>query len=152
MGRQYTRVYRIIRNITAHDVSESGHPRYRVHFTDGTSALTEVDSALGDLIHARSWTMPGPATWPYHVPVVVTLVGRNARVFAIDEPALHRGRTVKVPLFYAAPGDWALHYSGDLDPREVVKVDPIEDRVWLYILTGPAGPYPATNYEYSRKV
>lgn len=47
------------------------------------------------------------------------------------------------------PGDRADHKSGELDPREVARVD--GDRIWLYLLTDePSGPFDAVNYTFTR--
>lgn len=47
------------------------------------------------------------------------------------------------------PGDWADHVSGDLDPREVARVE--GDSVWLLIFGNEIGPFPRDNYTYIRE-
>lgn len=48
------------------------------------------------------------------------------------------------------PGDWALHNNGELDAREVARVD--GDDVWLEVHGSNIGPLPLKNYTYSREV
>lgn len=47
------------------------------------------------------------------------------------------------------PGDYASHKYRDLDRREVTRIE--GDQVWLYLLTGEAGPFPADNYTFVRE-
>lgn len=51
----------------------------------------------------------------------------------------------------AQVGDFAFHKDG-LDPREVTEIDHGFGAVWIYILIGPAGPYPLHNYTFRREV
>lgn len=46
-------------------------------------------------------------------------------------------------------GDLASHVSGELDSREVTRVE--GEQVWLWILVSEAGPFPVENYTYKRK-
>lgn len=48
------------------------------------------------------------------------------------------------------PGDRALHYSGELDARTVVRVEGVD--VWLQGIVGEIGPVPVWNYTYRRQV
>lgn len=49
-----------------------------------------------------------------------------------------------------SPGDWADHKSGELDLREVARVD--GDHIWLYLITkSPSGPFNAANYTFTRE-
>lgn len=59
------------------------------------------------------------------------------------------------------PGDWAWRVNPDLDPREVTRIEPFVfdpvpgnpegSGVWIHLLTGSAGPFPAENYTYTRR-
>lgn len=42
-------------------------------------------------------------------------------------------------------GDWADHKSGQLDPREVTRVE--ADGIYLDLGGSEIGPFPAENYE-----
>ena len=54
------------------------------------------------------------------------------------------------------PDDLAWHISEELDPRSVTDVvygsDGKAVQVYLYILGKPAGPFPAANYRFTRKM
>lgn len=47
-------------------------------------------------------------------------------------------------------GDIAIHVNGNLDPREVADVR--GDEVWLWLGISRIGPFPKSNYTYTRKV
>lgn len=57
---------------------------------------------------------------------------------------------VDVELHEVQPGDWADHVSRGLDPRQVTRVN--GGSVWLQLGTGEMGPFPLTNYTYTREV
>lgn len=46
MSRKPTTVVKTIERVDRHGTSRNGNPQYRVRFTDGTSALTQSDSAI----------------------------------------------------------------------------------------------------------
>ena len=46
-------------------------------------------------------------------------------------------------------GAMADHISRALDPRMVTKVSEDKTEVWLRLLSGDHGPFPAENYTYS---
>lgn len=46
------------------------------------------------------------------------------------------------------PDDWADHVSGDLDPRQVSRVEGTQ--VWIMIGNTEVGPLPIENYSYTR--
>lgn len=59
-------------------------------------------------------------------------------------------QTVDVELHDVKPGDLADHVDRKLDPRRVTKVE--GDRVWLWFIVSDGGPFPLTNYTYTRDV
>lgn len=144
MARKVTREIRSIVDVTRYDTSPEGNPRFRVHFTDGTSALTEVNSGFG--YAAENWRPRGPMPGP------LVIVSRSTRGKVLDIEDLPEVPTewVTVPEFYVRPGDWADHRSRTLDPRQVTQIE--GGQVWLDLLLGPSGPYPARNYTYERGV
>lgn len=57
----------------------------------------------------------------------------------------------EIVLEQVQPGDIAEHQYQDLDGREVAKISPKTNEVWLFLVTSsPAGPFPADNYTYGR--
>lgn len=48
-------------------------------------------------------------------------------------------------------GDIATHVDGNLDSREVTRVDE-DGGLYLWLLTREAGPFPMENYTYRRRV
>jgi len=50
-----TRKGMVISTLERMPLSRTGNPRYRVTFTDGTSALTEADSQIGYKIENREY-------------------------------------------------------------------------------------------------
>ena len=49
-------------------------------------------------------------------------------------------------------GDIADHKTRGLDPREVARVSEDGKRVWLNFFGGEGGPYPASNYTFTRPI
>ena len=63
-------------------------------------------------------------------------------------------KTVRVKVKRVRPGDIALHHLG-LDGREVSRIEQDLDgvwHVWLWIGQRQAGPFPAENYDFIRRV
>ena len=63
-------------------------------------------------------------------------------------------KTVRVKVNRVRPGDIALHRGG-LDGREVSRIEQDSDKVWhVWIWIGQleAGPFPAKNYVFIRRV
>ena len=63
-------------------------------------------------------------------------------------------KTVYVKMKHVRPGDTALHQRG-LDGREVSRIEQDPDgvwHVWLWIGQRQAGPFPAENYDFIRRV
>ena len=63
-------------------------------------------------------------------------------------------KTVSVNVEDVRPGDIALHHRG-LDGREVSRIEQDPDgvwHVWLRIEPLLAGPFPAENYDFIRRV
>ena len=63
-------------------------------------------------------------------------------------------KTVHVKVEHVRPGDIAQHYLG-LDGREVSRIEQDPDgewHVWLSIGKMQAGPFPAENYAFIRRV
>lgn len=63
-------------------------------------------------------------------------------------------KTVRIKVKRVRPGDTALHHRG-LDGREVSRIE--QDlygvwHVWLWIGQRQAGPFPAENYDFIRRV
>lgn len=55
-----------------------------------------------------------------------------------------------VELDEVQPGDRADHWSGDLDPRSVTRVDHEKKKVWLQFPGSEMGPFDRDNYTYKR--
>ena len=63
-------------------------------------------------------------------------------------------KTVRIKAKRVRPGDTALHYLG-LDGREVSRIEQDLDgvwHVWLWFGQRQAGPFPAENYDFIRRV
>ena len=63
-------------------------------------------------------------------------------------------KRIRVKVKHVRPGDTALHYLG-LDGREVSRIEQDPDgewHVWLRIEPLLAGPFPAENYDFIRRV
>ena len=65
-----------------------------------------------------------------------------------EEPA--NTKVIRIPSKAVLPGDLADHVSGELDPREVVRVD--GSYVYLDILGQTCGPFPKENYTFTRMI
>lgn len=59
-------------------------------------------------------------------------------------------KIIRVPSKAVLPGDLADHISGELDPREVVRVD--GRYVYLDIFGQTYGPFPKENYTFTRMI
>ena len=59
-------------------------------------------------------------------------------------------KIIRVPSKAVLPGDSADHISGQLDPREVVRTD--DNFVYLDILGQTCGPFPKSNYTFTRMI
>ena len=66
----------------------------------------------------------------------------------MEEPA--NTKVIRIPPKAVLPGDSADHVSGELDPREVVRVD--GRYVYLDILGQTCGPFPKENYTFTRMI
>lgn len=66
----------------------------------------------------------------------------------MEEPA--NIKVIRIPRLAVLPGDLADHVSGELDPREVVRVD--GNYVYLDILGQTCGPFPKDNYTFTRMI
>ena len=66
----------------------------------------------------------------------------------VEEPA--NTKAIRIPPKAVLPGDSADHVSGELDPREVVRVD--GSYVYLNILGQTCGPFPKSNYTFTRTI
>ena len=63
-------------------------------------------------------------------------------------------KTVRIKVKRVRPGDTALRYLG-LDGRDVSRIEQDLDgvwHVWLWIGQRQAGPFPAENYDFIRRV
>ena len=63
-------------------------------------------------------------------------------------------KTVRVNVKDVRPGDIALHHRG-LDGREVTRIEQDPSgvwHVWLWIGQRQAGPFPAENYDFIRRI
>ena len=63
-------------------------------------------------------------------------------------------KRTRVKVKHVRPGDTALHYLG-LDGREVSRIEQDLNgvwHVWLWIGQRQAGPFPAENYDFIRRV
>ena len=65
-----------------------------------------------------------------------------------EEPA--NTKVIRVPPKAVLPGDLADHISGELDPREVVRVD--GRYVYLDIFGQTYGPFPKESYTFTRMI
>lgn len=83
-----------------------------------------------------AWGLPDTTPMTVHLDGVV-LTGLQLLV-GVFPP----GSRIDMPLV----GCWADHKSGNLDPREVVRV--LDDKIWIKIGDQEHGPYPADNYTY----
>jgi hypothetical protein len=68
---------RIISSLTRLTNSVNGNPRYRIHFDDGSSAITSSDSAF-------CYALNNPGYVGHHVEVTFTRAGRVSDVRPID--------------------------------------------------------------------
>ena len=66
----------------------------------------------------------------------------------MEEPA--NTKVIRIPQKAVLPGDLADHISGELDPREVVRVD--GRYVYLDIFGQTYGPFPKENYTFTRMI
>lgn len=49
------------------------------------------------------------------------------------------------------PGDLAWHLNGLLDPRFVTRFSEDKSQLWLDILGVESGPFPTSNYHFTRR-